>query len=162
MKKKRIFNSGAFIEFGRVNGTLAVSRAFGDINYKDNTKLKPEEQAVSAEPEINRIKININQQQQQQLLNIDNLSFVVIACDGIWDVMKSEEAVEYVKNKIKDQQQKFIQNHNQQNGNQNNDNLEFNINNIDVVQICQELIDHCVLDLESKDNVSALIVLLKT
>jgi len=149
-KKKRIFNAGGFIEFGRVNGTLAVSRAFGDINYKDNSKLKPEEQVVCADPEIKRIKINLNNNNN---INIDNLSFLIIACDGIWDVMKSEEAVEWVKLKIKEQHQKFIQNN-------NNNNSNF-INNIDLAIICQELLDHCVLNLESKDNVSVLIVLLK-
>jgi protein phosphatase PTC2/3 len=34
LEKKRILSSGGFVEFGRVNGTLAVSRAFGDISYK--------------------------------------------------------------------------------------------------------------------------------
>ena len=43
----RIKKSGGFVEFGRVNGNLALSRAFGDLEYKNNKKLPPEEQAVT-------------------------------------------------------------------------------------------------------------------
>jgi len=37
-EKERIIRSGNFVEFGRVNGSLAVSRAFGDFTYKDKKK----------------------------------------------------------------------------------------------------------------------------
>ena len=36
----------------RVNGSLAVSRALGDFDYKRSEDLKPEQQLVSPEPDI--------------------------------------------------------------------------------------------------------------
>jgi len=38
---KRIENSGNFVSEGRINGRLALSRAFGDFEYKNNTELTP-------------------------------------------------------------------------------------------------------------------------
>lgn len=35
-EKRRIQNAGGFVEEGRVNGTLALSRALGDFEYKSN------------------------------------------------------------------------------------------------------------------------------
>ena len=37
---------------GRVDGDLAVARAFGDFNYKRRKDLPPEAQEVSCEPEV--------------------------------------------------------------------------------------------------------------
>lgn len=44
---RRIKNAGGFVEFGRVNGNLALSRAIGDFLFKTNTKIGPKEQAVT-------------------------------------------------------------------------------------------------------------------
>jgi len=35
----RIQRSGGFVEDGRVNGMLALSRALGDFEYKNNSQL---------------------------------------------------------------------------------------------------------------------------
>ena len=35
------------MEFNRVNGNLALSRAIGDFNFKSNQRLKPEEQIIT-------------------------------------------------------------------------------------------------------------------
>ncbi len=48
----RIRNAGGSVTMRRVNGDLAVSRALGDFVYKHRRDLRPEEQQVSAEPEI--------------------------------------------------------------------------------------------------------------
>lgn len=40
----------------RVNGSLAVSRALGDFDYKMNNQMGPCEQLVSPEPEV-RIRV---------------------------------------------------------------------------------------------------------
>ncbi len=37
---------------GRINGNLNLSRALGDLEYKQDKKLKPEQQIISAAPEI--------------------------------------------------------------------------------------------------------------
>ena len=85
---ERIQRSGGFVEDGRVNGMLALSRALGDFEYKGNSALQPADQAVSAFPDV-RIE-PINPQTQ----------FVLLACDGIWDVKTSQEAIDFVTQKL--------------------------------------------------------------
>nr|AIA78392.1 protein phosphatase 2C [Oryza sativa Japonica Group] len=78
-ERKRIENArGVVIWAGtwRVGGVLAMSRAFG------NRLLKP---FVVAEPEI-----------QEELVNED-LECLVLASDGLWDVVENEEAVSLAK-----------------------------------------------------------------
>lgn len=65
----------------QVNGSLAVSRALGDYDYKSNTDRGPCEQLVSPEPEVTALEKS------------DNDEFAVLACDGVWDVMTNEEVV---------------------------------------------------------------------
>ena len=48
----RIQRSGGFVEEGRVNGMLALSRALGDFEYKSNPQVLAKDQAVSAFPEV--------------------------------------------------------------------------------------------------------------
>lgn len=48
-ESQRIKNAGGFVENGRVNGSLALSRALGDFNFKNNTQLTPDHQAVTGE-----------------------------------------------------------------------------------------------------------------
>ena len=43
-ERARIENAGGFVEFNRVNGNLALSRAVGDFAFKGNTSLPPEDQ----------------------------------------------------------------------------------------------------------------------
>ena len=40
------------IERGRVMGNLNLTRALGDLTYKTNMALKPEEQIITANPEV--------------------------------------------------------------------------------------------------------------
>lgn len=44
------------MSYGRVNGNLNLSRALGDLEYKQNTSLPPEEQMITANPDISKIK----------------------------------------------------------------------------------------------------------
>lgn len=44
---KRIYEAGGFVEYNRVNGYLALSRALGDFNYKHNAKKSPQDQIVT-------------------------------------------------------------------------------------------------------------------
>lgn len=37
---------------GRINGNLNLSRALGDMEYKKDTKLRPEDQIITAAPDI--------------------------------------------------------------------------------------------------------------
>ncbi|RUS35576.1 phosphatase 2C-like domain-containing protein [Jimgerdemannia flammicorona] len=46
-ESQRIVAAGGFVEFGRVNGNLALSRAIGDFEFKQNFNLSPEHQIVT-------------------------------------------------------------------------------------------------------------------
>lgn len=85
---KRILAAGGYVLGNRVNGNLALSRAFGDFHYKNNEDLPPEQQIVSPCPDVKTLELN------------DDVDFLVLACDGIWDVLSSEEVVEFVISRL--------------------------------------------------------------
>mmetsp|Transcript_11677 Transcript_11677/g.26703 ORF Transcript_11677/g.26703 Transcript_11677/m.26703 type:complete len:720 (+) Transcript_11677:24-2183(+) len=85
---ERIQEAGGTTFAGRVNGRLAVSRALGDFQFKQNKDLPPEKQMVSAFPEV----------KQRELSELDD--FLVLACDGVWDVMSNQECVEFVGKRL--------------------------------------------------------------
>jgi serine/threonine protein phosphatase PrpC len=72
------------------NDLLAVSRAFGDFEYKSNTTLGPEDQAVSCIADV-----------QVHKRDPDRDQYLVLACDGIWDVMDNNEVMDFVLEQIK-------------------------------------------------------------
>ena len=76
------------MEDDRVDGNLALSRAIGDFQYKDSNTLKPEEQAVTCNPDIT----------EQARKGEDQ--FLIVACDGIWDCKSNEDCVDFLKDKI--------------------------------------------------------------
>jgi protein phosphatase 1B len=89
-ERERIQNAGGSVMIQRVNGSLAVSRALGDYEYKSVEGRGPCEQLVSPEPEI-----FIHKRQS------DKDEFVCLACDGIWDVMTNENLKEYIHSRLK-------------------------------------------------------------
>lgn len=70
-EKARICAAGGFVDFGRVNGNLALSRAIGDFEFKKSAELSPEQQIVTAFPDVIAHSIT------------DDDEFLVIACDGM-------------------------------------------------------------------------------
>ncbi|KAL4433781.1 hypothetical protein ABPG75_000222 [Micractinium tetrahymenae] len=84
----RIMKAGGFVADGRVNGSLNLSRALGDLEYKQTKELGPEEQMVTAMPEIRRETLQPGDE------------FLVLACDGIWDVLTNQEAVDFVRERL--------------------------------------------------------------
>ncbi|ORX97838.1 protein phosphatase 2C [Basidiobolus meristosporus CBS 931.73] len=102
----RIVAAGGFVEFGRVNGNLALSRAIGDFEFKQNLKLNPEEQVVTANPDVAVHDITPDDE------------FIVLACDGIWDCLTSQEVIDFVREKIAEKQT--------------------------LAQVCESLMDHCL------------------
>ena len=98
----------------RVNGNLALSRAVGD---------RSERPYVTAQPDIHTVTLLLEQQLQQQALGHgeethqdnhdtttddndpikkkkktnDPVDFIVLATDGLWDVMTNQEVVEFVQ-----------------------------------------------------------------
>ncbi|KAI1136152.1 PP2C-domain-containing protein [Hypoxylon sp. FL0543] len=87
-EKARITAAGGFVDFGRVNGNLALSRAIGDFEFKKSAELSPEQQIVTAYPDVVSHDIS------------DDDEFLVIACDGIWDCQSSQAVVEFVRRGI--------------------------------------------------------------
>lgn len=85
----RIQAAGGHVESNRVNGELAMSRAIGDFRYKQQSELPDDKQLVIAVPEI----IHVERDKSDE--------FVIVACDGIWDVLSNEEAVEFVRTERK-------------------------------------------------------------
>ncbi|CAN1798961.1 Probable protein phosphatase 2C 44 [Linum perenne] len=82
-ERKRIENRGGFVttlpgDVPRVNGQLAVARAFGDQSLKAH---------LTSEPDVRHVPID------------STMEFVILASDGLWKVMKNQEAVDLVKDK---------------------------------------------------------------
>ncbi|EEU39503.1 uncharacterized protein NECHADRAFT_94471 [Fusarium vanettenii 77-13-4] len=75
---KRIAAAGGLILNNRVNGVLAVTRALGDAYMK---------KLVTGHPYTT-----------ETVIQADSDEFIIIACDGIWDVCSDQEAVDLVRN----------------------------------------------------------------
>ena len=71
-EKARILAAGGFVADGRVKGSLALSRAIGDIGFKQTPGIGPEAQMVTALPDV----------RVEPLRQGDE--FLVLACDGIF------------------------------------------------------------------------------
>lgn len=84
-EKARIVAAGGFVDFGRVNGNLALSRAIGDFEFKRKKDLPPEQQIVTSLPDVS-----------EHVITPDD-EFIVLACDGIWDCRSSQSVVEFVR-----------------------------------------------------------------
>ncbi|KAI1212337.1 PP2C-domain-containing protein [Annulohypoxylon truncatum] len=74
---KRIANAGGLILNNRVNGVLAVTRALGDTYMKDLVTGHPYTTETVIQPEVDE--------------------FIIIACDGLWDVCNDQDAVDLVR-----------------------------------------------------------------
>ena len=84
-ERSRVLAAGHYVEESRVDGVIAISRAIGDWEYK-NLNLPPEKMAVSGYPDISKTPIT------------KDTDFIICACDGIWDCMNSQQAVDFVNN----------------------------------------------------------------
>ncbi|XP_032881854.1 protein phosphatase 1G [Amblyraja radiata] len=131
----RIKNAGGKVTLdGRVNGGLNLSRAIGDHFYKRNKNLPPEEQMISALPDLKLLPLS------------DNHDFMVIACDGIWNVLSSQEVVDFISERINKQDE--------------NGDLRM------LSSISEELLDHCLApdtsgDGTGCDNMTCIIITFK-
>ncbi|KAL3844073.1 hypothetical protein ACJIZ3_001476 [Penstemon smallii] len=89
IERERILKAGGFIHAGRVNGSLNLARAIGDMEFKQNKFLPAEKQVVTADPDINIVEL------------CDDDEFIVLACDGIWDCMSSQQLVDFIREQLK-------------------------------------------------------------
>ena len=79
---KRVEELGGYIEYGYLNGHLSVTRALGDWDMKFPLgSASP----LIAEPDV------------RQIVLTEDDEFLIIGCDGIWDVMSSQFAVSFVR-----------------------------------------------------------------
>jgi protein phosphatase 1G len=72
----------------RINGNLNLSRAVGDLKYKQNKQISRAAQIITAEPDVI----------VQELVPEDE--FMVIACDGVWDVMSNDAVLAFVRQRM--------------------------------------------------------------
>ena len=106
-ENKRIRNAGGFVINNRVMGELAVSRAFGDVDFKKGIQSILEEEGggianvdgegqaldnamwdqplIIAEPDVEVITLKEDDQ------------FLLLGCDGLFDVYTPEEIVAFVR-----------------------------------------------------------------
>ncbi|RDD37827.1 Protein phosphatase 1A [Trichoplax sp. H2] len=118
-ERQRIERAGGSVVLQRVNGSLAVSRALGDFEYKCNSELSQLDQLVSPEPDVMSIARDPKDE------------FIVLACDGIWDVMNNTDVANFVRSRLA-------------------------ITN-DLEEICNEVLNTCLAK-GSKDNMSIILI----
>ncbi|GFY90135.1 protein phosphatase 2C family protein [Actinidia rufa] len=73
---KSVMCTPAIGDVARVNGQLAVSRAFGDKNLKSHLR---------SDPDVTNIDISVDS------------DLLILASDGLWKVMSNQEAVDIAK-----------------------------------------------------------------
>lgn len=78
-EKERITQLGGMIVFGRLFGTLAISRGFGDKEFKAKDKM-----FVSNQPYVSSKALTKKDQ------------FIILGCDGLWDRVTYKDAVDFV------------------------------------------------------------------
>ncbi|KAF0303118.1 Protein phosphatase 1B [Amphibalanus amphitrite] len=88
-EKERIEKAGGNVMIQRVNGSLAVSRALGDYDYKNVSGKGQCEQLVSPEPEVYVEKRQADDE------------FLVLACDGVWDVFDNTDLCQFVRSRLR-------------------------------------------------------------
>lgn len=124
----RVKRAGGTIYLGRVNGQLALTRSLGDFTYKSNPYAPPDEQIVIAKPEVKVQKLTQKDQ------------FIVLGCDGIWDVMTSQECVDFINSSLRE--------------------------GTDLTSVCEQLCDSCLMEGRgrqgSSDNMTIIVVRLKS
>ncbi|CAG9325519.1 unnamed protein product [Blepharisma stoltei] len=85
---ERIRRAGGTVEEGRVMGNLNLSRSIGDLEYKKNNSIPQRDQMITAFPDIRRETLQPNDE------------FIILACDGVWDMLTSQQCVDFVRQRI--------------------------------------------------------------
>lgn len=87
-EKKRIEASGGYVYDGYLNGQLNVARALGDWHVEG---MKGADGGpLSAEPEL--MSTTLTKEDE----------FLIIACDGVWDVFRSQNAVDFARRRLQE------------------------------------------------------------
>ena len=120
-ERNRIEAAGGYVSMKRVDGDLAVSRGLGDFQFKSSPELPLELQKVICIPDF--VLVDRDRHRDE---------FIVLACDGIWDVLSSRQCGELIQTIL-------------------------NEGETDVSLVVEELLDVC-LDRQSKDNMTAVLI----
>ena len=92
IERNRIVAAGGFLTEAqghfRINGNLNLSRSLGDMKYKQNLEKSPAEQMLTANPDVTVHELTPEDE------------FMIVACDGVWDVLSNEEAVRFVRERL--------------------------------------------------------------
>lgn len=104
----------------RVDGALAVSRALGDFHFKP-VEMTPQQCKVTANPEVCTVE------------GCSAGDWVLLACDGIFDVMSNEEVHDFIEGYLKGAPKP------------------------DIAKVLADLLQHC-MHKGSKDNCTACLV----
>ncbi|CAL1400050.1 unnamed protein product [Linum trigynum] len=86
-ERQRIERLGGVIYDGYLNGQLSVARALGDWHIKGASG-KGGKSPLSAEPELEEMELT------------EEDEFLILGCDGLWDVMSSQCAVTMVRKEL--------------------------------------------------------------
>lgn len=90
-----------WVTIHRVNGELAVSRAIGDLDYKGKALSRYEYWAYpEGHDRVFHGDLVISVPECQEIEITPEFDFLILACDGLWDTIKSKEAVKYVADRL--------------------------------------------------------------
>lgn len=127
-EQNRIKKAGGYVQMGRVNGNLNLTRSLGDFDYKDNVNISPQDQIITAYPDTVALERTADD------------DFLVLACDGVWDMLSNQECVDFIYERIA---------------------------SLPVDQISEQLLDRCLAPTTQShaglgcDNMTAIIVKIK-
>ena len=121
---ERIRAAGGFVVHKRVMGELAISRAIGDMDFKRPSSSEPGFNFVVADPEVGERQVK------------EDEDVLLLACDGLYDVMTNEKVAEYVRAGL------------QETGGS-------------VQRVAESIVSHAIEKLFTRDNVTVIVVHLK-
>ncbi|KAH9617238.1 hypothetical protein KSS87_012519 [Heliosperma pusillum] len=87
-ERTRVEALGGYVEDGYLNGQLAVTRALGDWHLDGMKHKDKNDGPLSAEPELKLITLSKEDE------------FLIIGCDGIWDVFSNQNAVDFARRRL--------------------------------------------------------------
>uniref|UniRef100_A0A6B2L8Z1 PPM-type phosphatase domain-containing protein n=1 Tax=Arcella intermedia TaxID=1963864 RepID=A0A6B2L8Z1_9EUKA len=90
-ERKRIEAAGGSVQLSRVDGQLALSRAFGDRMLKHPMSLPPADRKVTSNPDVFNVVVSSG-------------DFLFLACDGIYegDVFSRDSVIKFIVEKLKE------------------------------------------------------------
>ncbi|KAL7554817.1 hypothetical protein ACHAWF_018334 [Thalassiosira exigua] len=96
----RIEAAGGILVRGRVLGVLAVARSLGDHGLKEYVVGKPYVSSTEVRVSVCRDGNLGGSRGRGAVPPFTDGEFLIVACDGLWDVMKDQEAVDFVRGHV--------------------------------------------------------------